>query len=309
MIRSRQTKARETSSAVESLARVQRWMQSVVTHPQGVAAGLASATARCELDVPRDDLERVVTRSQALTAGQRLAIYHRGYYLRLVGCLEEMLPALRRALGEELFRSFAVEYLVEDPPHHHTLGRLDEGFVRFLAATRPDRDLPSRERDWWPDFMIDLATLEHAFRVVFDGPGSEGLAVLTAGDLAAVDPLERDRYRLEPDPSLALHAFRSPVHRYLRAVWKGESELPLPAPEATFLALFRRDYRVQIYELDVADHALLAALTAGATLGEATMAAGGAGTERLTLWVEKGFFGALRPPTPFSPHKPPIPTS
>ena len=45
------------------LDQIQRWMQAVIMHPDGIADGIASATARAEIDVSADDVERVINRS------------------------------------------------------------------------------------------------------------------------------------------------------------------------------------------------------------------------------------------------------
>src|SRR5438046_8851204 len=110
------------------LGRMQRWLQAVVTHPDGAAAGALSEEARRHLDVPPGELDRVVRPSSKLTAEQRLDLYHRGYRLRLLESLRAVHPVLRHALGTELFDAFALEYLQACPSRSYTLFRLGEGF-------------------------------------------------------------------------------------------------------------------------------------------------------------------------------------
>ena len=62
------------------LERIQQWMQAVITHPQGIAAGIDSPDARQSIDVAAADIERVISRSQALDSVQRLAVYGNAYY-------------------------------------------------------------------------------------------------------------------------------------------------------------------------------------------------------------------------------------
>jgi hypothetical protein len=50
-----------------------------------------------------------------LSAAQRLAIYQRGYFARLLQCLEGQYKALCHALGKELFDDFSKEYLRKYP--------------------------------------------------------------------------------------------------------------------------------------------------------------------------------------------------
>src|SRR6516225_11362495 len=119
------------------LGQIQRWMQAAIMHPAGVAEGIASAEARGHIDVGPDEAESVVTRSRALTALDRLAIYGYAYYARLLECLREEFPVLKHALGAEVFDAFAAEYLQQYPSRSYTLLQLGANFPRFLAETRP----------------------------------------------------------------------------------------------------------------------------------------------------------------------------
>ncbi len=56
-----------------NLGRIERWMQTVIMHPAGVQQGIASEDARRHLDITTDEIEKVITRSNALTAAERLA--------------------------------------------------------------------------------------------------------------------------------------------------------------------------------------------------------------------------------------------
>ncbi|ETW97790.1 HvfC/BufC N-terminal domain-containing protein [Candidatus Entotheonella palauensis] len=281
----------------QTLAPLQRWMQAVITHPHGVMAGTQSEAAQREIAVSPEALDAVITPSQALSAGDRLAIYHWSYYLRLVKCLAEMLPVLQYALGEELFEQFAVEYLVDRPPRNYTLYKLDEDFVQFLRETRPDRDLPPAERELWPEFMIDLATLEHALRVVFDGPGNEGEPPLKSAFLEALSPAQFARLQLVPAPCLTLYRFHFPVHFYLQAV-RAEQHPQMPQPKPAYVALNRSNYMVHIYDLTPSQYAVLVALLSGDNVTQAM--ARRADTVSLTdlkswlsTWIEAGFFRTL----------------
>ncbi len=250
------------------LERLQRWTQAVVTHPGGVAAGVASAEARRSLGVDLDTLETVVAPSPSLSGAERLAVYCRSYHARLLQCLREMFPALLRALGGELFDRFALDYLQQHPPRDYSLDRLADAFPRHLAETRPDSAVPPNERESWPDFVVELAALELTFLKVYDGPGLEGRALPRAHDIRALDPARVLETRPAPAACLRLFAFRYPVHAYMLAA-RREQNPELPAPADSFVALTRRDYRVRLYELPAPQYALLHALDGRRTLGEA----------------------------------------
>src|SRR5947209_13115313 len=110
---------------------VQRWMQAVLMHPGGVAQGMASEEAQRLLQVPPAEVEKVLTRSETLTALERLAIYGSAYYARLLECLREEYPVLKHALGDEAFDAFAFGYLQKYPSRSYTLGKLGDLFSRY----------------------------------------------------------------------------------------------------------------------------------------------------------------------------------
>lgn len=160
---------------------IQRWMQAVITHPGGVVAGMDSTEARWAIPVGPNDVESVVTRSRLLSAVDRLEIYARAYYARLIECLRAEFPVLVHALGEDLFAEFAVGYLERYPSRSYTLNLLGAGFPRYLDETRPSNDS-------WAEVVVDLANLELAVAEVFDGPGVEERRTLDFADLSAIPP-------------------------------------------------------------------------------------------------------------------------
>jgi Putative DNA-binding domain len=287
-----------------TLEQIQRWMQTAIMHPGGVVEGITEA--RKHIDVGPEDADKLLTRSQALTSLERLAIYGNAYYARLLECLREEFPALKHALGDELFDEFAVGYLQKYPSRSYTLIQLGADFARYLAETRPQAEEGGPEVTW-PDFLIDLATLEWTFSQVFDGPGSEGQQLLDSRQLAAVSPADLPESRLVCVSCLKLLTLRYPVHGYFTAVRrKGTPELPEPAE--TYLAVTRRNYVVRHYELSRPAHVLLQALLAGETVGksiELAAEAAGPDLEHLTshlrewfeAWTAEGFFQGIQLPT------------
>jgi hypothetical protein len=288
----------------QDLRQVQCWMQAVLMHLGEVAEGLAAPAARQHIDLAPEAVEQVITRSRALPALDRLAIYHNAYHARLLECLREEFPALVHALSGEVFDAFAVGYLQAYPSRSYTLAQLGAHFARYLAETR--HELHEDAAAGWPDFLIDLATLERTTSEVFDGPGVEGERLLESARLLAIPPQRWPEARLMPVPCLRLLALRYPVHDYRAAVRRGEDPVP-PGHADTFLALTRRDYVVRYHELSRDSHALLGALAAGRPIGEALVAAAqtaGPDLPRLAAnlhgwfegWAASGFFRAVEVP-------------
>lgn len=251
-----------------SLARLQRWMQSSISHPDGVIDGINSDESRASIDISAENVETVITRSQALTATERLSLYGYAYHARLVDCLREIFPIVAHALEDELFQVFAVEYLRRYPSRAYTLMQLGERFPAFLAESREELDADDPSNGAWLDFLTDLATFELTCNEVFDGEGSEGEPAFDIDELRAINPEIFLASRLRCAPSLRLLELRYPVHRYYEAVRKGETPV-LPEPTTTFLAVNRRDYVVRHHELWHAGFTLLQSLLRGESISQA----------------------------------------
>ncbi|MBX9728482.1 MAG: DNA-binding domain-containing protein [Sphingopyxis sp.] len=181
-----------------------------------------------------------------------LAIYQRGYFLRIAACMREQFPALCHALGRALFDDFVADYIRDCPPERHTLHDLGRRFPLWMEANRPD----GQAREAWVDFMIDLARFEYAVFTMFDAEGNEGRPFATADT-------PDDALRLQP--AFALGRFGFPVAGYYHAVRRGEAPL-LPAPEPSHVALVRRDYLTRTVPLSEAHHAFLAAMLEGCSV-------------------------------------------
>jgi hypothetical protein len=247
---------------------LQRWMQAVITHPGGVAAGIDSDDARQQIAIVPEQAERVITRSKALTAIERLQIYHHAYFARLLECLREEYSVLAAALGSELFDAFAVAYLQAHPSQSYTLNRLGTHFPEFLERTRPSATGANSDRGAWPEFMIDLARLERTVNEVFDGPGVEDQPLLDTVRLQAIPPHRWPEARLVCVPCLRLVTLSYPVNDYFAAIRRGDQPA-IPEPGAAYVAITRRDYRVVRYPLEPAQFELLQALIEGEPVGTA----------------------------------------
>ncbi|HVA47982.1 MAG TPA: putative DNA-binding domain-containing protein [Pirellulales bacterium] len=295
------------SSPDSSLASLQRWMQAVIMHPDGVVAGAKSDDARQHLEAGPESCETVVSRSRNLTGVERLTIYHQAYFARLLECLRNIFPIVAKTVGDEAFDALAMGYLQAHPSQSYTLDRLGDAFVRFLDETRPDRDETGQPTETWPDFLMELAKLEWTIGEVFDGPGSEGRPTLSAEQLAAIGPEHWPEVRLVPAPCLRIMSFGFPVNDYFTELRQRAADAvppPFPAAETTWLALFRRDYVVRRQALDREQYDLLTALAAGQTVGAAIkhlLDTTGIDVDRLAAslqewfrtWTAAGFFAAV----------------
>ena len=283
------------------LESVQRWFQSVISHPEGVIAGAGGT----------DAIDQVLTSSNALDAAGRLSVYANAYFARLIECMGEVFPVMRKFLGEETFDSFAFEYLQEIPSRSYTLHHLGREFPGWLEKSRPrdegdDGMAIAAEGPDWPELLVDLARLEWAVYETFDGPGSEGRPSLQHSDILARSQDGVENLRLIPSPSLNLFSARFPVNDFytsLRRAAPGEEVIP-PDPAPCLVALHRRGFVVHRYEVSAPAHAMLEAILAGSTLGEAIDAAaalwtasdeelGAALQNWLQLWAREEYFTGI----------------
>lgn len=287
------------------LPTLQRWFQSVISHPEGIEAGIDTHEAQTLISLKKSELENIIRRSKNLSAEERLAIYANAYYARLLECLRESFPVLTKTLSPEVFNDFAFDYLQTYPSKTYTLNRLGDHFPDFLNQTRPDRTLgnPNPPTDW-PDFLIDLARLEWNIEQVFDGPGAENKPTLLTEDLRNLTPENFATARLIPNRSLKLMEFKFPINAYYTAaksINETEDPPPPPNPAQQFLALHRRDYIVRRTELSAPQHALIASLQSGNTIIKAITAAAqqtdlseeqlqSALTQWFANWTASGFF-------------------
>ncbi len=221
-----------------SLQSAQRWMQDSLVFPRRVDG---------------DAREALLLESPGLSAAAGLAIYQRGYFLRIANCMREQFPALCHALGEPLFNDFVADYISDRPPESHTLYDLGRRFPAWLGENRPDLDLPAAEREPWIDFMIDLARFERQTFALFDAPGHEGKPF---ADAATPD----QRLRLQPGFDLGAYDF--PVAAYYHAVRQNQSA-PLPPAGRSFAALVRTNYVTRTIPLGEPQYRFLEAMAAG----------------------------------------------
>jgi hypothetical protein len=239
------------------LEQIERWMQTVVMHPDGVPAGLRSQAAGKILPCTEENLEDLVLPSEQLNSLERLSIYGNMYFWRLTEILTEEFPTIRQLFGEELFEKVARDYVTRHPSTHYSLTRLGSKFPDYLAEGAGD--LPNRE------FATDVATVERAMEDVFDARRFEPIQF---EDLTAI-PTERwGEVRLQTIPALRLLQLDYPVNAFITAV-REDRQMDIPAASPAFVAVYRHNYRAWRVDLDAQRFTLLAALHRSESLGTA----------------------------------------
>lgn len=190
--------------------------------------------------ISQQDINQVFIDSANLQAEQCLAIYQRGYILRLSKCLAEQFPALCHALGEKLFEQFARQFLVSYPSVSYTLYDLGRRFSAYLEEVRPDKNLPQSQKEDWIDFMVDLSRYEWLHFSLFDAQGHEG---------KPWPELDSTDQQLVLQPCFELGTYRYPVAWYYHE-FKNNPELEFPPCETSYVAILRKDFKVSTFPIN-----------------------------------------------------------
>lgn len=112
-----------------------------------------------------------------LSAFERLEIYNRQYWFRVLNALAEDFLALRSVLGSRRFHALSVAYLAEHPSRSFSLRNLGSRLVEWLGA---HPEYAGRRHA----LAVDVARIEWAFVEAFD---SAEHAPLTAEQIATLD--------------------------------------------------------------------------------------------------------------------------
>lgn len=250
------------------LARVQSWMQ------RRILAGGAAA----------DFAEAVVAGDARLTPAGRIGIYANGYRARLLECLRDEYPVLRRFAGDTVFDLFAQDYIAAHPSVEPSLYGFGTGFAAHLAERQPP---DAREPGSPLAIPAQLARLERARGEVQRAAGVERSAAPILADALLIPACG---LRL-PDSVRLLRLDFDPI-ALVAAVDRDEAAV-VPEARETFIAVARSFYRVRVHALEPWRFAWLEALgedgadihVAAASAARATGRNVGETLAELALWL------------------------
>jgi hypothetical protein len=236
-----------------------------------------------------------------LTAFERLQIYNRCYWFRLIDCVYDDCPGLHALLGDKKFAKLVEAFLAKYPSRSFSLRNLCSRMEQFL-----------REEPRWtaPHTALarEIARFEWAQTVAFDG---ESLSKITPDDIADAPPA---RLRLTLQPYITLLALNYPLDDYFVAVKKRNAvradasnapdgahaavtskRLPRPRRQRTYVAVHRVDELLYYKRLEAPAFKILEALRDGRPLARAVAVAGRGVTPELVqrwfaTWMELGWF-------------------
>jgi hypothetical protein len=228
-----------------------------------------------------------------LSSFERLEIYNRQYWFRLLDCLHDDYPGLRAIVGQRAFLKLVTAYLGRYPSTSYSLRDLGNRLEAFLRD-QPQWAAP-REK-----LALDMVRFEWAQVLAFDGPSRPAIS---PDDVLDVPP---DRLRLNLQPYLSLLELDYAVDDFLLAVKACESEvlrkeasnavgsgpqtrkrrraLRLPAQQKVYLAVHRHHNQLYFKRLEPEAFAILIALGRGETVETACVRALEASARAETDW-------------------------
>jgi hypothetical protein len=263
------------------LRRFQRLMLHALVRPLGPDDGAPAQwfDGRTTAEVAAEFIKP----NDRLTAVDRLEIYQRMYWYRLIDSVGDDSPGLRAVMGEVAFDRLVRAYLAKYPSRSFTLRNLCSRLPQFLAE----------ERRWTAPrtaLALTVARFEWAQTVAFDG---EQRPALSAAEIARTPA---HRLRVDLQPYLSLLQLDFPVDNYVIAVKKRDAlraeasnareralplkrhrsrRVPLPHRQRIHLAVYRLKMRLYYKRVVPAEYRILNALRAGQPIAEAVAAGGG----------------------------------
>src|ERR1700737_3595072 len=222
---------------------------------------------------------RFIKPNDRLTAFERLEIYNRQYWFRVLSSMIEDFPGLRAVLGDRRFEAMSKAYLVDCPSRAFTLRNLGASLEAWL-----------RKHPKWAGakhaLAVDIARLEWADIEAFDGKAEPALR---PEDLRADAGA---KLKLKLQPYVRLLDLRYPVDDLLLEVRKEDTDTDFASnafqerhkrkrvqavaklkPAEIFLVVHRVDDSVYFRRIEREEFVILRALRDGKSLGRAIDAA------------------------------------
>ena len=184
----------------------------------------------------------------------QLGVYINAYRFRLYNVTVEDYPVLKTVMGNNDFDHMLDDCVNHVHSTHFNIARYSALVPEFLS-----------QHSTYTSFAHEMARLESAIAQLHDT--AETIA-LTPEHLAGLSPEALMERALYPRKALQLFAFDYPVNAYYKAV-KEEENPALPAPQKSYVAVFRHDDVVWRMDLQEHEYHLLLHLFSGLTIGAA----------------------------------------
>ena len=240
------------------LADIQREMAQIIFSP---LTEWRTSTHTASGEKSNEIAERIIKSNDTLSSLERIEIYNKQYWFRLVDIMYEDFPGLHALLGRETFNKVIFAYLKVHPSRSFTLRNLGSNLANFL---RSHPELIGRRAQ----VVIDMVALHWANILAFDGPS---LPTLTPELLAKTNPLE---LKLSLQPHISVLALSYPVDKISLKLKKSvdktyEKPIRVPPPEKIWLVVHRQENLIYHKRIEEPAYKLLLGFMNGLGLEEA----------------------------------------
>ena len=254
---------------------LQRFAASYIMQP--LAPGFRSAKLFTDGRPNRQVADTFIKPNDRLTAFERIEIYNKQYWFRLIDCMYDDYPGLATLLGRLKFNKLVGAYLTANPSRSFTLRNLGDRLEKFIAD-HPELTSPKTQ------LCREMAAFEWAQVVAFDGPSEPPVPI---EGLIAAKPT---KLRLSLQPYISLLHLHWELDEFTIAVkrsamrgstsnavdspaQKKESRKSIrPKKSEIFLAVHRLDNDLYYKRLEKPAYLLLANLQKGKSLSAAVSA-------------------------------------
>lgn len=260
-----------------NLAELQRRFSEALYTPLNSDEGIADRTPSGES--MQRVAETIIKPNDRLSSTERLEIYSRSYWFRLISSLNDDFVGLRAVVGDENFDALVQTYLTANPSRSFTLRNLGSRLESWLRAN-PQYIHPHEQ------LALDMVRLEWADTECFDAAEEPALTLDDATHLGE-DP------KLRLQPHIQLLDLNYPVDKLLleiREEAEDESDeasntfserrsrarvkrVRNSKPKPVFVVVHRVDYLVYFKRVTPEAFRILASIQNGMRLSEAIDAA------------------------------------
>jgi hypothetical protein len=269
------TRKRQTFA---ELRRLQRLAASVIMRRLG--PGWSTQRKWIDNRPTRQVTDEFIKPNDRLNSLERIEIYNKQYWFRLIDCMYDDFPGLAAVLGRRKLNEVLFAYLEKYPSRSFLLRYLPEHLTDFLEENR--KMLGAKG-----DLAIDMARFEWAQAIAFDSAAKKPLDV---DSLLGKDP---KKLRLGLQPYLVLldlgfaidkfvlqlkqHSLRGDASNAIEETDEPRKpprrKVPLPRRERVFVAVHRFRNSLYYKRLSEDEFRLLTSLRDGKTLHRALLSA------------------------------------
>ena len=220
-------------------------------------------------------VEQFIKPNDRLSSLERIEIYNRQYWFRIIDSMYDDFPGLRAVIGDGKFNKLVIEYLDQYPSQSYTMRNLGSHLEEFIK-NNPKMVLPRL------DLALEMTQFEWAQIIAFDGPADP---LIDVDVLLGANP---NKLKLGLQPYVTLLELHWPLDDWTIALKKSLSSLrgeasnavesssrktqkaiPLPRKKMTYVAVHRHENMVYYKSLEPASYQILVALRDGKTLARA----------------------------------------